>query len=653
MHAAVAGVYALDGVYYVHTFNYFTEHAVTPALHGFRFEVQEGVVIYVDEELGRRRMRIGSTGHGDSANLVGQTVVGFIFHWLMGALLHHIFGKTAALDHKAIDNTVENSAIEESFAGIALEVFGSDRCFFVVQGDFDIAKVGVQCDHRCGTHLKVSADSNLSGTALKVQYSRALEHDRLTGLILHPVLSGKRARMLKIYNSISRQKEEFKPIQPGKIGMYVCGVTIYDLCHIGHGRTFVCFDMIVRYLRYRGYEVNYQRNITDVDDKIIKRANENGESCDSLTERLIGEMHADFDALNMVRPSFEPRATLHIDEIIDMVTRLLDRGHAYVAADGDVLFDVSSYAAYGRLSGQDLEQLQAGARVEVDENKRNPMDFVLWKMSKPGEPTWDSPWGPGRPGWHIECSAMNSKHLGLHFDIHGGGSDLQFPHHENEIAQSCCAHDTPYVNTWMHTGMVMVDREKMSKSLGNFFTIRDVLAHYDAQTVRYFLLSGHYRSQLNYSEDNLKQARASLERMYTALKGLDLTVEAAGADEFVSRFMAAMDDDFNTPEAYSVLFDMVREINRLKTSDMAAASQLGVALKELAEVLGILSSTPEAFLQGEGNADEVAEIEALIVERNRARAEKDWPAADVARDRLNALGVVLEDGPEGTTWRKK
>lgn len=459
--------------------------------------------------------------------------------------------------------------------------------------------------------------------------------------------------MLKIYNSISRQKEEFKPIQPGKIGMYVCGVTIYDLCHIGHGRTFVCFDMIVRYLRYRGYEVNYQRNITDVDDKIIKRANENGESCDSLTERLIGEMHADFDALNMVRPSFEPRATLHIDEIIDMVTRLLDRGHAYVAADGDVLFDVSSYAAYGRLSGQDLEQLQAGARVEVDENKRNPMDFVLWKMSKPGEPTWESPWGPGRPGWHIECSAMNSKHLGLHFDIHGGGSDLQFPHHENEIAQSCCAHDTPYVNTWMHTGMVMVDREKMSKSLGNFFTIRDVLAHYDAQTVRYFLLSGHYRSQLNYSEDNLKQARASLERMYTALKGLDLTVEAAGADEFVSRFVAAMDDDFNTPEAYSVLFDMVREINRLKTTDMAAASQLGVALKDLAAVLGILSSTPEAFLQGDGNADEVAEIEALIVERNRARAEKDWPAADVARDRLNALGVVLEDGPEGTTWRKK
>ncbi|NMH64450.1 cysteine--tRNA ligase [Shewanella salipaludis] len=459
--------------------------------------------------------------------------------------------------------------------------------------------------------------------------------------------------MLKIYNSISRQKQEFKPIQPGKIGMYVCGVTIYDLCHIGHGRTFVSFDMIVRYLRYSGYEVNYQRNITDVDDKIIKRANENNESCESLTERLTGEMYRDFDALNMMRPDFEPKATLHMAEIIDMVQRLLDRGHAYVAPDGDVLFSVASYPAYGQLSGQNLEQLQAGARVEVDENKQDPMDFVLWKMSKPGEPTWESPWGLGRPGWHIECSAMNSKHLGLHFDIHGGGSDLKFPHHENEIAQSCCAHDTPYVNYWMHTGMVMIDKEKMSKSLDNFFTIRDVLAHYDPETVRYFLLSGHYRSQLNYSEDNLKQARAALERLYTALKGLDLTVVAAPADEFVAKFKTAMDDDFNTPEAYSVLFDMVREINRLKTSDMAQASALGVSLKQLASVLGLLEQDADAFFQGTGGDDEVAEIEALIVERNRARSEKDWAAADVARDRLNALGVELEDGPAGTTWRKK
>ncbi|MBP6517839.1 MULTISPECIES: cysteine--tRNA ligase [unclassified Shewanella] len=459
--------------------------------------------------------------------------------------------------------------------------------------------------------------------------------------------------MLKIYNSITRQKQEFKPINPGKIGMYVCGVTIYDLCHIGHGRTFVSFDMIVRYLRYAGYEVNFQRNITDVDDKIIKRANENNESCEALTERLIGEMHQDFDALNMLRPDFEPRATLHIAEIIDMVELLLARGHAYVASDGDVLFSVASYPDYGRLSGQNLDQLQAGARVEVDETKQNPMDFVLWKMSKPGEPTWESPWGPGRPGWHIECSAMNSKHLGLHFDIHGGGSDLQFPHHENEIAQSCCAHDTPYVNYWMHTGMVMVDREKMSKSLGNFFTIRDVLGHYDAETVRYFLLSGHYRSQLNYSEDNLKQARSALERLYTAIKDVDLTVAAAPAEEFVAKFKAAMDDDFNTPEAYSVLFDMVREINRLKLTDMAQASALAVTLKQLADVLGLLSQEPEAFFQGGGSDDEVAEIEALIVERNRARTEKDWAAADVARNRLDILGVVLEDGPSGTTWRKK
>lgn len=459
--------------------------------------------------------------------------------------------------------------------------------------------------------------------------------------------------MLKLYNSLTRQKEEFKPLQPGKVGMYVCGVTIYDLCHIGHGRTFVAFDMIVRYLRYRGYDVNFQRNITDVDDKIIKRAAENNESCDALTERLTQEMYRDFDALNMKRPDFEPRATQHMPEIIEMVERLIERDHAYIADNGDVLFSVASFPEYGRLSGQNLDQLQAGARVEVDENKRDPMDFVLWKMSKPGEPTWDSPWGPGRPGWHIECSAMNSKHLGEHFDIHGGGSDLQFPHHENEIAQSCCAHDTPYVNYWMHTGMVMVDKEKMSKSLNNFFTIRDVLAHYDASTVRYFLLSGHYRSQLNYSEDNLKQAKAALERLYTALKGLDLSVEAAPATEYVAKFTAAMDDDFNTPEAYSVLFDMAREINRLKVDDLAAASALGVSLKQLGDVLGILDQDVDAFFKGQGSDDEVAQIEALIAERNRARAEKDWPAADVARDGLNALGVILEDGPEGTTWRKK
>ncbi|WP_422767350.1 cysteine--tRNA ligase [Photobacterium leiognathi subsp. mandapamensis] len=460
--------------------------------------------------------------------------------------------------------------------------------------------------------------------------------------------------MLKIYNSLTRQKEAFTPIQPGKVGMYVCGVTIYDLCHIGHGRTFVSFDVVSRYLRYSGYDLTFVRNITDIDDKIIKRAAENGESCESLTERLIGEMHADFDALGMKRPDVEPRATQFIAEIIALCERLIERGFAYVASNGDVMFEVSKFEDYGRLSKQDLDQLQAGARVDIETAKRSPLDFVLWKMSKPGEPTWESPWGPGRPGWHIECSAMNSAILGDHFDIHGGGSDLQFPHHENEIAQSCCAHDTQYVNTWMHSGMVMVDREKMSKSLGNFFTIRDVLNHYDPETVRYFLMSGHYRSQLNYSEDNLKQARSALERLYTSLRGLDTSVEAAGGEEFVARFKEAMDDDFNTPEAYSVLFDMAREINRLKADDVAAASVLGARMRELADVLGLLSQEPETFLQGgAGEDDDVAEIEALIQQRLDARAAKDWAAADEARDKLMAMGIILEDGAQGTTWRRK
>ena len=458
--------------------------------------------------------------------------------------------------------------------------------------------------------------------------------------------------MLKIYNSLTRQKEEFKPIRPGKVGMYVCGVTIYDLCHIGHGRTFVGFDVVVRYLRYLGYDVTFVRNITDVDDKIIKRASENNESCEALTERLIGQMHADFDALKLLRPDIEPRATLHIAEIIALVEQLLANGHAYVGDNGDVMFAIDSYPQYGRLSGQDLDQLQAGARVSVEESKRNPLDFVLWKMSKPGEPTWDSPWGAGRPGWHIECSAMNSKHLGNHFDIHGGGSDLMFPHHENEIAQSCCAHHTQYVNTWMHTGMVMVDREKMSKSLGNFFTIRDVLKVYDAETVRYFLMSGHYRSQLNYSDENLNQGRAALERLYTALRGLPV-VSAAGGEQYVERFRAAMDDDFNTPEAYSVLFDLAREVNRLKGEGATDAAALAGRLRELGGVLGLLQQDPEAFFKGDEADDEVAEIESLIKARNDARAAKDWPAADAARNRLTEMGIVLEDGAGGTTWRRK
>ncbi|GAA0480861.1 MULTISPECIES: cysteine--tRNA ligase [Tatumella] len=461
--------------------------------------------------------------------------------------------------------------------------------------------------------------------------------------------------MLKIYNTQSRQKEEFKPIHAGKAGMYVCGITVYDLCHIGHGRTFVAFDVVSRYLRYLGYQLKYVRNITDIDDKIIKRANENGETIGALTQRMIAEMHADFAALGILPPDAEPRATQHIGEIITLVEKLLQRGHAYVASNGDVMFDVQSDRHYGELSRQDLEQLQAGARVEVTDVKKNPMDFVLWKMSKADEPGWPSPWGNGRPGWHIECSAMNCKQLGEHFDIHGGGSDLMFPHHENEIAQSTCAHGGEYVNYWMHSGMVMIDREKMSKSLGNFFTVRDVLKHYDAETVRYFLMSGHYRSQLNYSEDNLKQARAALERLYTALRNTDPQAVAADGAEFEQRFRDAMDDDFNTPEAYSVLFDMGREVNRLKAEDSAVADALAAKLRQLASVLGILQQDPETFLQSAaGSSDnEVAEIEALIKMRKDARESKNWAQADVARDKLNALGIILEDGPQGTSWRRK
>jgi len=462
--------------------------------------------------------------------------------------------------------------------------------------------------------------------------------------------------MLKIFNTLSRQKEEFKPIHAGKIGMYVCGITVYDLCHIGHGRTFVAFDVVARYLRFLGYSLNYVRNITDIDDKIIKRANENGQSIQELTDLMIGEMHRDFAALKILPPNQEPRATHHIDDIIELVSKLIAREHAYVASNGDVMFSVASDPDYGLLSRQDLEQLQAGARVEVAADvKRNPMDFVLWKMSKAGEPGWASPWGEGRPGWHIECSAMNCKQLGEHFDIHGGGSDLMFPHHENEIAQSTCAHDGPYVNYWMHSGMVMVDREKMSKSLNNFFTVRDVLEYYDAETVRYFLMSGHYRSQLNYSEENLKQARAALERLYTALRNTDPQAEIAGGEAFEARFREAMDDDFNTPEAYSVLFDMARDVNRLKAEDMAAANGLAAKLRQLAGVLGLLEQDPEVFLQSgaQSNDDEVAEIEALIKMRNDARKEKNWAQADVARDKLNELGIILEDGPQGTSWRRK
>jgi len=466
--------------------------------------------------------------------------------------------------------------------------------------------------------------------------------------------------MLQIYNTLTRKKEVFTPINPGKVGLYVCGCTVYDLCHIGHARTYISFDNISRYLRFSGFDVNYVRNITDVEDKIINRAHENNETPDELTERTIGYMHEDFDALNIARPDIEPRVTTHMAEIIAMIETLVTKKHAYIAGEhaalgkGDVLFDVSSYADYGKLSGQDLEQLQAGSRVEVDETKNSPLDFVLWKSAKPGEPSWSSPWGEGRPGWHIECSAMNAKELGHHFDIHGGGSDLQFPHHENEVAQSCCALDTPYVNYWMHTGMVQIDQEKMSKSLGNFFTIRDVLAKYDAETVRFFLTTGHYRSQLNYSTDNLNQARSSLERIYTALRDINLPEDFVldKQSAYVTQFSQAMDDDFNTPQAIAVLFEIAKELNVVKEDNPEQAVILAATLKALGGIIGLLQLEPSAFLQGQNDDDEVAVIEALIVQRNQARADKNWALADEARDKLNEMNIVLEDSAGKTTWRK-
>lgn len=460
--------------------------------------------------------------------------------------------------------------------------------------------------------------------------------------------------MLKIYNTLTRQKEQFKPLVAGKVGMYVCGVTIYDYCHIGHARTFVAFDTVARYFRFSGYDLTFIRNITDVDDKIIKRASENGESCEQLTTRFTQAMHQDFDALNMLRPDLEPRVTEHMPEVITMIEKLIAKQHAYVADNGDVLFSVASFPDYGKLSGQNLDMLQAGSRVEVEQSKHNPLDFVLWKMSKPDEPFWNSPWGNGRPGWHIECSAMNHKHLGELFDIHGGGSDLSFPHHENEIAQSCCAHQGEYVNTWMHSGMVQVDKVKMSKSLNNFFTIKDVLDVYDSESVRYFLISGHYRSQLNYSEDNLKQARASLERLYTCIRDLDLSeMKLDQTNAHYQQFSKAMDDDFNTPEALAVLFDLSKDINRLKINDKKEAANLAFLLVTLANVLGLLHQNAEQFMQGDENESEVEKIEALIKQRNDARVNKDWASADDARDKLAALNIVLEDGPNGTTWRKQ
>ncbi|MCP4863878.1 MAG: cysteine--tRNA ligase [Alteromonas sp.] len=461
--------------------------------------------------------------------------------------------------------------------------------------------------------------------------------------------------MLQLFNTKTRQKERFQPLVEGKVGLYVCGITVYDLSHMGHARTYLSFDVLVRYLRHLDYDVKYVRNITDVDDKIIARANENGETTVALTERTIAMMHEDFAALNLVEPDIEPRVTGHMNEIIDVIEKLVAKGYAYQAESGDVLFDVSKFDEYGKLSRQNLEQLQSGARVEVAAGKDDPLDFVLWKTAKPGEPAWGSPWGEGRPGWHIECSAMNHKHLGEHFDIHGGGSDLIFPHHENEVAQSCCAFDTPYVNTWMHTGMVQVNDEKMSKSLGNFFTLRDVLGEHDAEILRFFLMSAHYRSQLSYSQDNINQAKSALERLYTALRGVKVdSVTDLSYGGYLERFEQAMNDDLNVPEAYSVLFDLARDLNKHKSQGDAGAEEAGklaAVLKGIGGILGLLQRDPQVFMQS-GNDDEVAEIEALIKARNDARAARDWGAADAARDKLTAMGIVLEDGAGGTTWRR-
>jgi cysteinyl-tRNA synthetase len=462
--------------------------------------------------------------------------------------------------------------------------------------------------------------------------------------------------VLQIYNSLTGTKEPFKPLVDGKVSMYVCGMTVYDYCHIGHARVMVAFDVITRYLRQQGYEVNYIRNITDVDDKIFNRANENGEAYHELTARFIDAMHEDERALNVLPPSSEPRATEHIDNILKMVQTLIDKGFAYAAANGDVYYRIDQFEGYGKLSKRNVDELRAGARIEVDEFKENPLDFVLWKSAKPGEAFWDSPWGPGRPGWHIECSAMSTCCLGNTFDIHGGGPDLKFPHHENEIAQSEAATGQKYVNTWMHAGAVRVDNEKMSKSLGNFFTIREVLEKYNPEVVRYFLVASHYRSAINYSEDSLKQAQQALERFYTTLRNaadfaaVDVPEQAESTTEFRIRFESAMNDDFNTPEALAVLFELAREINRGGTATLAQVE----LLKELGGALGILQQDPEVFLQGAGEGEVSAEaVEQLIAERNAARAEKNWSRADEIRDQLIELGILLDDGREGTSWRRQ
>jgi cysteinyl-tRNA synthetase len=461
-----------------------------------------------------------------------------------------------------------------------------------------------------------------------------------------------RPAMIRIHNSQTGAKEELRPIEPGRVRMYVCGVTVYDYCHLGHARFMIVFDMVTRYLRARGIEVTYVRNITDIDDKIIRRASEAGESIESLTGRFIEAMHEDAAALGLLTPDAEPRATGHMPQIVDMIRRLIERGLAYQAGNGDVFFDVSAFPGYGRLSGKKPAELRAGARVDVQEAKDDPLDFVLWKAARPDEPQWDSPWGPGRPGWHIECSAMSTHCLGDHFDIHGGGQDLQFPHHENEIAQSEGATGVPFVNLWMHNGFVRVDDEKMSKSLGNFFTVREVLARYQPEVVRYFMLSSHYRSPVNYTNENLDEARAALTRLYTALRGVD--AGSATGTRFEDAFHAVMEDDFNTPRALAVLHEVAHELNRLPDRQSPDATRLAATLRQLGATLGLLQDDPVRFLQGGGPAADfpAVEIELLIAQRTAARKARDFGEADRIRDLLLGRGVTLEDTPQGTVWRR-
>lgn len=457
--------------------------------------------------------------------------------------------------------------------------------------------------------------------------------------------------MLKLFNTLTRQKEEFQSIEPNSVRMYVCGMTVYDLCHVGHARVMVVFDMVRKWFETSGYDVTYVRNITDIDDKIIARARDNEETYQQLTSRFIDAMNQDAASLGVVRPDIEPKATENIPQMIELIGALISKGYAYVGESGDVYYSVSLFERYGQLSGKTLEDLRAGERVEVDLAKKHPMDFVLWKTTKPGEPSWSSPWGDGRPGWHIECSAMSERYLGKYFDIHGGGQDLQFPHHENEIAQSEGAHGAGFVKYWMHNGFVRVDNEKMSKSLGNFFTVREVLDKFDPEVLRFFILRAHYRSPLNYSDKHLEDARLALSRMYTALKDFDpapqgsLTIDWQHA--FAHRFKEAMDDDFNTPEAISVLFDIVSELNR--SGDVS----LAYLLRALAAELGLLDREPALFLQSrEGLEMSSEEIDAMIVARDEARSKKDFKEADRLRDELTAAGITLEDSAGKTTWRR-